>query len=71
MAIRNVVLYSQTLPPVHVGGIETNAFYLVQYLSGKTSLNLSIVTATKRKFLLRSTLPLQYGNVRCKAHLVR
>lgn len=71
MVIKNVILYSQTLPPEHVGGIETNAFHLVQYLATNTTLNLAIVTTTKRKLLLRKTLPLQYGEVSCKAHLVK
>ncbi|MCG8673674.1 MAG: glycosyltransferase family 4 protein [Pseudomonadales bacterium] len=32
MQIENIILYSKRLPPEHIGGIETNAFYLIRFL---------------------------------------
>ncbi|MEE2730018.1 MAG: glycosyltransferase family 4 protein [Pseudomonadota bacterium] len=71
MTIKNVILYSQTLPPLHVGGIETNAFFLVQYLLRNLDLHLSVLTKTKRKLLLRKRINLKYGDVEFSAHLAK
>jgi len=71
MAIKNVILYSQTLPPFHVGGIETNAYHLIQFLLHKTKLNLTVITKTKRKLLFRKKLKLQYGSAEFDVHLVK
>lgn len=50
MPIRNVIVYSKTLPPEHVGGIETNGFNFIQYLAAQSRFNLMVVTQ-------RSVLP--------------
>ncbi len=63
MPIKNVIVYSQTLPPFHVGGVETNAYHLIRYLQKNTPFRFSVVTATKKKFLLKKETPLKYGDV--------
>ena len=71
MSVKNIIVYSQTLPPAHVGGIETNAYYLIQHLFQRSEFKITVVTRTKRKLLLRGALNLAYGDTAFKAHLLK
>lgn len=54
MAIKNIVVYSKKLPPDYVGGVETNAYYLVQKLVDLGIYNILVVTIQgKLSFLER------------------
>lgn len=70
MSINNVIVYSQTLPPYHVGGIETNAFHLISRLAMQSEKEWAVLTATKKKILFKRFLSLRYGKAGFKARLV-
>lgn len=66
MPIRNIIVYSKTLPPEHVGGIETNGYNFIQYLAGQPQFNLVVVTqkaklARKGVFQRQSSAWVDYG----------
>lgn len=48
MPIRNVIVYSRTLPPEYVGGMETNAYNLIRYLAIHSKLNIAVVSQKKK-----------------------
>ena len=50
MTIKNIIIYSEKLPPKHIGGIETNAFYLICNLSRENQYNIHVVSIGKPKF---------------------
>lgn len=53
MTIKHIVFYSKNLPPDYIGGIETNAYYMVSALSKMPDITLSVVSAGRRTFFRR------------------
>lgn len=71
MPIKNVIVYSQTLPPEHVGGIETNAYHLIRYLEKEKDFYFTVFTATKKKVLFRKQANLNYGGLAFNVKLIK
>jgi len=71
MKYKNVVLYSSNLPPESVGGIETNAYYLIRNLLGTTGVKLHVLTLTKNKFVLFRSKKLPVEDRTLKAYRIK
>lgn len=49
MKFKHIIIYSKKLPPEFIGGIETNAYNLIKYLSEKTNLKIRVVSRIDQK----------------------
>ena len=67
--IKNIILYSSKLPPKYIGGIETNAYYMIRMLQEHDSYKLFVATQGKPKFY-RKHQQLGKGKNSSKAFLI-
>lgn len=69
--IKNVIVYSKKLPPRHIGGIETNAFYLIRNLSssGKYNLDVFSIGNPRLGFLRRKSI--SFDGIACDVYQLK